>query len=69
MTFPELRHIDTYFRDFISRLAPGISEQLLNEVARLSSATSENNSCIKLPQEESACNQIIDELKKFLKRY
>ena len=64
MIFPELRHIDTYFRDFISRLAPGISEQLLNEVARLSSATSENNSCIKLPQEESACNQIIDELKK-----
>ena len=62
MTLTETRHIDTYFRDFIARSTPGISEQLLNEITTLSRATYENNSCIELPQEELLCNQIIEEL-------
>ena len=62
MTLTETRHIDTYFRDFIARSTPGISEQLLNEITILSRATYENNSCIELPQEELLRNQIIEEL-------
>ncbi|MAI42701.1 MAG: exodeoxyribonuclease V subunit alpha [Candidatus Azotimanducaceae bacterium] len=62
MSLMDLRHIDHYFKDFISRIAPDSSEQLLKVMSKLSKAISENNSCIEL-SDGTAGNEIIEELK------
>ena len=44
----ELRYIDYYFRDFISRIAPECSAGLLQVMAELSRALSKQHSCLDL---------------------
>ena len=63
MPTTELRYIDHYFRDFIFRIKPECSEDLLDVIAQLSRAMSQQHSCIDLSSRQNK-HQLIIELEK-----
>ena len=63
MPASEPRYIDYYFRDFISRITPESSAELLEVMVELSRALSQQHSCLDLASRQNK-QQLMEELQK-----